>query len=105
MGRPCRSASRPSRLVLVRCPRTVVAVMCPPVSPKTPLLSMMQVTFSPRAAVCNTSWRPSLTMSPSPCTVSTTVSGLARLTPVANDGALPCNAWSTSTSRLLENAV
>ena len=51
IGRPWQAGSRPSRLVLVRWPSTVVAVMWPPVSPNTPLLSMMQVTFSPRAAV------------------------------------------------------
>ncbi len=45
---------------MVRWPSTVVAVMWPPVSPNTPLLSMTQVTFSPRAAVWSTSWRPSL---------------------------------------------
>ena len=89
----------------MRCPSTVVAVMWPPVSPKTPLLSMTQVMFSPRAAACSTSWRPSLTMSPSPWMVTTTVSGRARLTPVATDGARPCSAWSTSTSRLFEKAV
>ena len=89
----------------MRWPSTVVAVMCPPVSPNTPLLSMKQVTFSPRAAVCSTSWRPSFTMSPSPCTVNTSVSGLARFTPVASDGARPWSACSTSMSRLLEKAV
>ena len=74
MGRPWR-AGPPSRLVLVRCPSTVVAVMWPPVSPKTPLFSMTQVMFSPRAAVWRTSWSPSLTMSPSPWIVTTTVPG------------------------------
>ncbi len=44
-------------------------------------------------------------MSPSPWTVKTIVPGLARLTPVASEGARPCRAWSTSTSRLLEKAV
>ena len=29
----------------------------------------------------------------------------ARLTPVATDGARPCSAWRTSTSRLFEKAV
>jgi len=44
-------------------------------------------------------------MSPSPCNVNTMVSGLERFTPVASDGARPCKAWSTSTSRLFENDV
>ena len=79
--------------------------MWPPVSPKTPLFSMTQVMFSPRAAAWSTSWRPSLTMSPSPCTVTTMVSGRARLAPVATEGARPCSAWRTSTSRLFEKAV
>ena len=86
MGRPWRAGSRPSRLVLVRWPSTVVAVMWPPVSPNTPLLSMMQVTFSPRAAVCRTSWRPSLTMSPSPCTVNTIGVGPGPLDPGGQGG-------------------
>ena len=79
--------------------------MWPPVSPNTPLLSRMQVIFSPRAAAWMTSWRPSFTMSPSPWMVTTMVSGLARFTPVASDGARPCSACSTSQSRLLEKAV
>ena len=63
--------------------------MWPPVSPKTPLFSRKQVIFSPRAAVCMISARPSLTMSPSPCMVKTTVSGRIRFTPVAVAGARP----------------
>jgi len=105
IGWPWASAPRPSSVFFVRWPSTVVALMCPPVSPNTPLFSMKQVTFSPRAAVWSTSWRPSFTMSPSPWTVNTTVSGRARLAPVASDGTRPCSACSTSTSRLLENAV
>ena len=31
--------------------------------------------------------------------------GLARLTPVASDGARPCSAWTTSTSSDEENPV
>ena len=46
-----------------------------------------------------------LRMSPSPWTVNTTVSGLARFAPVASDGARPWRACITSTSRLFENAV
>ena len=42
---------------------------------------MMQVTFSPRAAVWSTSWRPSLTMSPSPWTVNTIDVGPGPLDP------------------------
>ena len=53
--------------------------MWPPVSPNTPLFSMMHVTRSPRAAVWMTSCSPSLTMSPSPWMVNTTVSGLGPL--------------------------
>ena len=72
--------------------------MCPPVSPKTPLFRRMQVTASPRAAVCSTSWSPSFTMSPSPCNVNTTESGSIRFTPVATDGARPWSACTRSTS-------
>ncbi len=61
--------------------------------------------FSPRAAAWMTSWSPSLTMSPSPWTQNTMVSGLARFTPVASEGARPCRAWMTSTSRAPENPV
>src|SRR6476661_3312150 len=83
---------------------TVVAVMWPPVSPKTPLFNRMQVTFSPRAAVWSTSCRPSFTMSPSPWIVNTIESGRMRFTPVATDGARPCNACTRSMSMLIENA-
>jgi hypothetical protein len=79
--------------------------MCPPVSPKTPLLSSTQVTASPRAAVCITSWSPSLTMSPSPWSVKIRDSGRIRLAPVATDGARPWSAWTRSTSIVLVKAV
>ncbi len=89
----------------MRWPRTVVAVMWPPVSPKTPLFSRIAVTFSPRAAVWMTSWRPSFTMSPSPWKVNTSASGSIRLIPVASDGARPCSAWTVSTAIAVAKAV
>ena len=89
----------------MRWPRTVVEVICPPVSPKTPLLSSTQVTDSPRAAVWITSWRPSFTMSPSPCKVKISDPGRMRLAPVATEGARPWSAWTRSTSMLLVKAV
>ena len=63
----------------MRWPSTVVAVMWPPVSPNTPLSSMKQVTFSPRAAVWMTSCSPSFTMSPSPWMVNDERVGLRPL--------------------------
>ena len=89
----------------MRWPITLVAVMWPPVSPNTPLFKRMHVTFSPRAAVCSTSCKPSFTMSPSPCKVKTSESGSMRLTPVATDGARPCSACTRSTSIDPENDV
>ena len=76
-------------MFLVRWPIAVVAVMWPPVSPNTPLFTSTHVTDSPRAAVWITSWRPSFTMSPSPCSVKISASGRMRLAPVASDGARP----------------
>ena len=66
MGWPYSAAVRPPRSVFVRWPTVVAAVICPPVSPNTPLLSIRQVIDSPRAAACSTSASPSDTMSPSP---------------------------------------
>ena len=75
-----------------------VAALRAAVSPKTPLLSMKQVMFSRRAAVCSTSARPSLTMSPSPCRVQMAQSGRIRFMPLATAGPRPCRQSVVSTS-------
>ena len=101
IGCPCSAADRPSRAVFDRWPTVVAAVICPPVSPKTPLSSIKQVIDSPRAAACSTSARPSDTMSPSPCRVYTAWPGSIRLTPVATAGARPWRHCRNSTSAVL----